>query len=140
MDSGSSYRVSGSISNAGLENANGLVITSKSPATPVYPDREYVVGVLKPDDFSRTFGITFETDRSVRSVPVLITYKDNSGNVHEVEHVVDLPPPVVHEEESEPQSIQAQVLQSDLIVMVGCIVVILAGVYIMYRLVRWRSE
>ena len=140
MTSGSSYRVSGSISNAGLENANGLVITSGSPARPVYPDREYVVGVLKPDDFSRTFAITFEADSAVRSVPVLITYKDNSGNVHEIEYVVDLPPPVVHEEEKGPQPVKIKMSQSDLIVMAGCIVVILAGAYLMYRLVRRKSD
>jgi len=140
MHMGSSYRVSGSISNAGLENANGLVITSKSPARPVYPDREYVVGVLKPDDFSRTFAVTFEADSTVRSVPVLITYKDNSGNVHEIEYMVDLPLPVVYEEENQPQPVQTEASQSDLIVVIGCIVVILAGVYIIYRLVRWRSD
>jgi hypothetical protein len=142
---GSSYRVSGSISNAGLENANGLIITSKSPARPAFPDREFVVGVLKPDDFSRTFTITFETDDTARSVPVLITYKDNSGNIHEIEYMVDMPLPIVHEEEVEQNPFQVmlphvKIPQSDLTVMVGCIVTILAGVYIIYRLVRGRSD
>jgi len=140
-DMGSSYRVSGSISNAGLENAHGIIITSKSPARPVYPEREYVVGALKPDDFSRTFTITFATDETIRSVPVLITYKDNSGNVHEVEYMVDLPPPIVHEEENEERPFQVKVPEfpeSDLIIVVGCIAIILTGVYIIYRLMRWR--
>ena len=139
---GSFYRVSGSISNAGLEDANGLVLTSKSPATPVYPDKEYVVGVLKPNDFSRTFTITFEVDSNVQSVPVLITYKDNSGNVHEVEYITDIPPSffIADEREVMQQQAQTKTLPSHLIIMIGCIFIIFAGVYGIYRLVRWESD
>ena len=139
---GSSYRVSGSISNAGLEDANGLILTSKSPAIPVYPDKEYVVGVLKPNDFSRTFTLTFEVDSDVQSVPVLITYKDNSGNVHEIEYIADIPPPLFFGDEGEfmPQQVQAQGLSSGLFIIIGCIIIILAGVYGIYRFVRWKPN
>ena len=139
---GSSYQVTGSISNAGLENANGLVLTSKSPANPVYPDKEYVVGVLKPNDFSRTFTITFEADSATRSVPILITYKDNSGNVHELEYMADIPPPIfiANEGKEMQQPSPTQTLPLDLIVMIGCIVVILAGIYGIYRLVRLKED
>jgi len=138
---GSSYRVSGSISNAGLEDANGLILTSKSPATPVYPDKEYVVGVLKPNDFSRTFTLTFEVESNVQSVPVLITYKDNSGNVHEIEYVTDIPPPVFSTEEGiMHQQAQTNTFPSHLLIMLGCIIVILVGTYGIYRLARWNSD
>jgi hypothetical protein len=140
---GSLYRVSGSISNAGLEDANGLILTSKSPAIPTYPDKEYVVGVLKPNDFSRTFTLTFEADSNVQSVPVLITYKDNIGNVHEVEYITDIPPQVFIADEGEivPQQAQATALPvHHLLIMIGCIIIILAGVYGIYRLVRWNPE
>jgi hypothetical protein len=139
---GSSYRVSGSISNAGLEDANGLILTSKTPATPVYPDKEYVVGVLKPNDFSRTFTLTFEVDSNVQSVPVLITYKDNSGNVHEIEYMADIPPPAFTSGENMAQQAQAEAktIPSHLLIMIGCIIIILAGVYGIYRLVQWKSD
>ena len=139
---GLSYRVSGSISNAGLEDANGLILTSKSPATPAYPDKEYVVGVLKPNDFSRTFTITFEVESNVHSVPVLITYKDNSGNVHEIEYIADIPPPafVASEGEIMQQPAQVQTSSSPLLIMLGCIIIILTGAYGIYRLVRWKPD
>jgi hypothetical protein len=139
---GSFYRVSGSISNAGLEDANGLVLTAKSPATPVYPDKEYVVGVLKPNDFSRTFTLTFEIDSDVQSVPVLITYKDNSGNVHEVEYIADIPLPFFIADEGGIMQQQAQkkTFPLHLPIMIGCIIIILAGVYGIYRLVKWKSD
>jgi len=138
---GSSYRVSGSISNAGLEDANGLILTSKSPATPVYPDKEYVVGVLKPNDFSRTFTLTFEVESNVHSVPVLITYKDNSGNVHEIEYIADIPPPVFMSEEGNVQKqVKTKIPSSSLLITLGCIIIILTGAYGIYRLVRWKDE
>jgi hypothetical protein len=143
VNMGSFYQVSGSISNAGLEDANGLILTSKSPATPVYPDKEYVVGVLKPNDFSRTFRITFEVKSNVHSVPVLITYKDNAGNVHEIEYITDLPPlPVfiAHEEEIMQQQAQAKTFPSHLLIIIGCSIIILVGIYGIYRFMRWTPD
>ena len=142
LNMGSFYQVSGSISNAGLEDANGLILTSKNPAKPVYPDKEYVVGVLKPNDFSRTFRITFEVERDVHSVPVLITYKDNAGNVHEIEYTADLPPSIfiANDEETMQQQAQAETFTPYLLIMIACSIIILVGVYGIYRFMLWNPD
>jgi len=74
------YRITGDVTNAGLENANSVTITSLSPAVPKDPYRSYVVGVLKPDDFG-SFEVTF-TALNATSVPLQMSYKDGDGNVY----------------------------------------------------------
>ena len=73
------YHVTGDITNAGLATANAVSVTSLSPATAEDPFKNYVVGVLKPDDFG-SFEVTFKTDGAT-SVPIQISYKDADGNV-----------------------------------------------------------
>jgi flagellar basal body-associated protein FliL len=73
------YHVTGDITNAGLATANAVSVTSLSPATVEDPYKNYIVGVLKPDDFG-SFEVTFKTDGAT-SVPVQISYKDADGNV-----------------------------------------------------------
>jgi len=57
---GSYYDLTGDITNAGITDANGLVVTTGSPAqgTGTYP--EYVIGSLASDD-SSSFEVTFTT-------------------------------------------------------------------------------
>jgi len=74
------YHITGDVTNAGLENANSVTVTSISPAVPRDPYRSYVVGVLKPDDFG-SFEVTF-TATNVTSVPLQMTYKDADGNIY----------------------------------------------------------
>lgn len=78
-DTGEYYRLSGDVTNSGLENANGVVITTGEPAVPTIPYRLYAVGALKPDDFAG-FEITFTTPPDLEQVSVLISYKDDDGN------------------------------------------------------------
>jgi len=78
-DTGEYYRLSGDVTNSGLENANGVVITTGEPAVPTIPYRLYAVGALKPDDFAG-FEITFTTPPDLETVTVLISYKDDDGN------------------------------------------------------------
>ena len=73
------YHVTGDITNAGLATANAVSVTSLSPATVEDPYKNYIVGVLKPDDFG-SFEVTFKADGAT-SVPVQISYKDADGNV-----------------------------------------------------------
>jgi ribosomal protein S8 len=73
------YHITGDVTNAGLENANSVVVTSRSPAVPQDPYKSYVVGVLKPDDFG-SFEVTFSADTGV-TVPLQLSYKDADGNV-----------------------------------------------------------
>lgn len=73
------YHVTGDITNAGLATANAVSVTSLSPATAEDPYKNYIVGVLKPDDFG-SFEVTFKADGAT-SVPIQVSYKDADGNV-----------------------------------------------------------
>jgi len=75
---GSVYHVTGDVTNAGLETANAVTVTSASPAVPADPYKNYVVGVLKPDDFG-SFEISFTSESN--TVPLQMSYKDADGNV-----------------------------------------------------------
>ncbi len=55
------YDVTGDVTNAGLQTANGVTVTSLSPAVPMDPFRSYIIGALKPDDFG-SFEITFSSE------------------------------------------------------------------------------
>lgn len=78
---GGYYRVTGDVTNAGLDVAKSVVITTGAPGEPVDPFRIYVVGALDPDDFS-SFEVTFRTDNR-DPVPLIIQYKDEDGNLFE---------------------------------------------------------
>jgi len=72
------YHVTGDVTNAGLENANGVTVTALSPATPQDPYKSYIIGALKPDDFG-SFEVTFSATGT--SVPLQMSYKDADGNI-----------------------------------------------------------
>ena len=74
------YDVTGDITNAGLSNANGVTVTSLSPAVPQEPERNYVIGTLKPDDFG-SFEVTFTAPAGISSIPLQLSYKDSNGNI-----------------------------------------------------------
>jgi hypothetical protein len=80
--------VTGDVTNAGLEIAKSVVVSSGNPALPVDPYKEYVVGSLNPDDFS-SFEITFRTQKGT-SIPLVITYKDADGNVFAKESAIEI--------------------------------------------------
>ena len=73
------YKVTGDVTNSGLENANAVVISSEEPAIPVFPYKVYAVGALKPDDFA-SFEVTFDADPNVTTVPLRASFKDDDGN------------------------------------------------------------
>ena len=75
---GSVYHVTGDVTNAGLQTANAVTVSSASPAVPSDPYKNYVVGVLKPDDFG-SFEISFTSESN--TVPLQMSYKDADGNV-----------------------------------------------------------
>ncbi|WOF17344.1 hypothetical protein F1737_09525 [Methanoplanus sp. FWC-SCC4] len=75
---GAGYKISGDVTNAGLENAKSVVVTTAEPAVPTEPNRLYVIGELEPDDFS-SFDVTFLADGE-NTVPLVISYKDEDGN------------------------------------------------------------
>lgn len=79
--SGGTYTLTGDITNAGINDARGVVVTVGSPATPADPNRNYVVGSLASDDFA-SFELTF-TAHGASTVPLLVQYKDDDGNAYE---------------------------------------------------------
>jgi len=80
------YRITGDVSNAGLETARSVVMTTKEPAEPIDPFRVYVVGTLDADDFS-SFEVTF-TEKDVETIPLVTRYRDDDGNLYEeITHV-----------------------------------------------------
>ncbi|MBP2146003.1 hypothetical protein J2129_001457 [Methanofollis sp. W23] len=72
-----SYSVSGDITNAGLEAAKSVVVTSDDPAVPENPYPEYAIGSLDPDDLA-SFELDFSAEDAT-SVPIVITYRDAEG-------------------------------------------------------------
>jgi hypothetical protein len=86
--SGSTYDLSGDITNTGVTDANGVVVSVGTPAkgTGTYP--EYAVSSLASDD-SSSFEVTF-TCTDLSSVPLVIHWKDASGTDYSVTKIVDL--------------------------------------------------
>lgn len=80
--------ITGDITNAGLSDAKSIVVTVGDPAEPCDPNPVYVIGALEPDDFS-SFEVTF-TSRNADTIPVLVEYKDEDGNLYEEAFEVSL--------------------------------------------------
>ncbi|HZD42513.1 MAG TPA: hypothetical protein VE134_00505 [Methanomicrobiales archaeon] len=74
------YRLTGDISNAGLETANAVVVRMGDSVTSIVPYKRYVVGTLNPDDFS-SFELSFQAEGD-QSLPVMVEFKDEAGNLH----------------------------------------------------------
>jgi len=85
---GQSCDLTGDITNTGVSDANGVVVTTGSPAkgTGTYP--EYAVGSLASDD-SSSFEVTF-TSTDLTSVPLIIRWKDAYGTDYSVTKTLDL--------------------------------------------------
>ncbi|HSQ93290.1 MAG TPA: hypothetical protein VLL74_03245 [Methanoregula sp.] len=86
--SGISYDLSGDVSNTGITDANGMIVTVGSPArgTGMYP--EYAIGSLASDD-SSSFEVTF-TCTDLTAVPLVIRWKDASGSDYSFTRIMDL--------------------------------------------------
>ncbi|RXE57457.1 hypothetical protein ABH15_03280 [Methanoculleus taiwanensis] len=89
MLDGDLYRVTGDVTNAGLDTARSVIVTSAAPAVPTDPFRVYVVGTLDPDDFS-SFEVTFETEGNVSEVPLVVEYRDEDGNLYTEQSMIAL--------------------------------------------------
>nr|WP_319537789.1 hypothetical protein [uncultured Methanospirillum sp.] len=96
-------RVTGDVTNSGLETANGVEVTSAEPAVPIFPYKLYAVGALKPDDFS-SFEITFKVDANVTEVPLRTSFKDRDGNIFSSDTLLEIPrtEKVVEQEQTSP--------------------------------------
>ena len=85
---GTYYDLTGDITNAGITNAKGLVVTVGSPATGTGTYPEYAIGSLAADD-SGSFDLTFTTN-DISSVPLVMHWKNSDGDNFEVTKVVNL--------------------------------------------------
>lgn len=113
--SGDVYTITGDVTNAGLEVANSVIITTGAPAVPVEPNRIYVVGSLDPDDFS-SFEVNFRAG-DVGSIPLLIQYKDADGNSYETSTPVSINKTADSDEEREfPVAIVAVLVVAALVI------------------------
>jgi hypothetical protein len=83
------FRVTGDVTNSGLETANAVLITTAEPAVPVFPFKVYAVGALKPDDFS-SFEVTFHAGENVTEIPLRASFKDDDGNEFFSDTMVEL--------------------------------------------------
>jgi hypothetical protein len=117
------YHITGDVTNAGLETANAVTVTSISPAVPQDPYRSYIVGALKPDDFG-SFEVTF-TAANATSVPLQLSFKDADGNVISSQYNVKLLP-------SNSASQQNSNLPVIPIIVIVVIVVVFAGGWFLY--------
>jgi len=86
--SGSDYDITGDITNAGITDAEGVIVNVGSPATGtgLYP--VYAIGSIASDD-SGTFELTFTTS-DLSAVPVIISWKDADGNDYSVTKTLNL--------------------------------------------------
>ncbi len=109
------YHVTGDVTNAGLETANSVTVTSLDPAVPQDPYRNYVVGALKPDDFG-SFEVTFSAANAT-TVPLQMSFKDADGNL--ITSVIDVTIP----------SLSANSQNSSLPIIPIIAVVIILGVF-----------
>lgn len=113
--SGGVYTITGDVTNAGLDVANSVIITTGAPAVPVEPNRIYVVGSLDPDDFS-SFEVNFRAD-DVASIPLQIQYKDADGNSYERQSQVSINKTADTDEEREfPVAIVAVLIVAALVI------------------------
>ena len=85
---GSYNEITGDITNTGITDAKGLLVTVGSPATGMGKYPQYAIGSLAADD-SGSFDLTF-TCRDLSSVPLVMKWKDTYGNDLSTTKVLDL--------------------------------------------------
>jgi len=85
---GAYYDITGDITNAGISDAKGVVVTVGDPAVPAGTYPEYGIGSIASDD-SGSFEVTFSA-RNLSAIPVVITWKDSTGNNYKITKTVDL--------------------------------------------------
>lgn len=85
---GAYYDMTGDVTNAGISDAKGLVISVAAPAQATGKYQEYAVGSLASDD-SSSFELTFTT-ADPSKVPVTIRWKDEDGNNYSTNKTISL--------------------------------------------------
>jgi hypothetical protein len=74
----SGLEISGDVSNAGIDDANGVMVSLESAAGENgNPNQKYVVGTITSGDYS---SFTITVPQNLKTIPLVITYRDSSGN------------------------------------------------------------
>jgi hypothetical protein len=82
------YQLTGDVTNTGITDANGVVVSVGAPAHPVEPYSSYAIGSLTSNDFS-SFTITF-TSTDLSAIPIETSWKDANGNTLNSVQTIDL--------------------------------------------------
>ena len=88
VSKGTYYDLTGDITNPGVTDAKGLVVSLGSPATGTGTYPEYAIGSIASDD-SGSFELTF-TSTDLSSIPLIIRWKDSDGNDYHITKNLDL--------------------------------------------------
>jgi hypothetical protein len=88
VSSSESYTMTGDVTNAGVTDATGMILSVGEPARPVEPYSSYAIGALASNDFS-SFTLTF-TANDLSAVPVTVQWKDAQGNTFTTTKTLDL--------------------------------------------------
>jgi hypothetical protein len=83
-----SYTMTGEIGNAGITDAQGMILSLGAPAKPVGAYQNYLIGSLASNDLTR-FTLTF-TSNDLSAVPVKVQWKDPQGNTQSSTITLDL--------------------------------------------------
>ncbi len=136
-NTGEYFKVRGDVSNSGIETAIGVTVTAKDPADPVFPNKEYGVGILKASEFSN-FEVTFQVPPGISEVPLVTSFKDGDGRIISKETPVNLSSVLVAMNSTEmgPPMQESETpfgIPSDLILGAGAVLVILIGIVLFRR-------
>jgi hypothetical protein len=119
-------RISGNVTNVGLDDARAVTLTTGGEASPADPFRVFTAGVLEPDR-STPFEVTFRAQTSVSRVPVLLSFKDSQGSTYTASMDVEFDRQTLAEQASEPTRF--------IMLLVWMLVIVLAAVIIY----AWRK-
>ena len=117
--------LSGDVTNIGLETARSVTVTTQGEVTPVDPYKVYVVGSLEPDDIA-SFEVTFIAKATVAEVPVLVTYKDDEGNIITTTSSVEINSQTFSDQSTEPSRFTN--------LLIWMFVIVIAAIFIYF----WR--
>jgi hypothetical protein len=126
------YTLTGTVGNAGITDAQGMVVSAGAPVRPVGPYPDYQIGSLAANDFSR-FTLTFVAS-DLSAVPVQVRWKDSQGNTRTSTTTLDLSTSAG----SSPGGIRdASASGSGLLYPAIAVVLVLITVIVLYLKRRW---
>lgn len=82
------YTMTGEIGNAGITDAQGMIVSVTAPAKPAGSYQSCLIGPLESNDLTR-FTLTF-TSNDLSAIPVQVLWKDSQGNTHSSITTLDL--------------------------------------------------